>query len=184
MVLTSQPAFSQKKSKNDSICWNESVKLKWSDFKGKPRNIKAAYADMKASAFTYTNITASGFIKDDLPEFKILCRFIKSQSWVADTTLVGIKQHEQLHFDIAELHARKIRKGIADLKKKKEKDINVYSKLIDKLLDDLQEKNKEFDLKTVHGTVADKEKAWEKDIAKEMDGLKEFKSTPEICPGH
>jgi len=184
ILLSSQVTFSQKKIKNDSICWNESTKLKWNDFKGKPKNVKATYADMKASAFTYTNITASGIIKDDLPEFKILCRFVKSQSWVADSTQVGIQQHEQLHFDIAELYARRIRKGIADLKKKKEKDINVYSKLIDKSLDELQEKNRDFDSKTVHGTVVEKEKAWEKDIAKEMDGLKEYKTTSEICPGH
>jgi hypothetical protein len=184
ILVTAQSTFSQKKHKNDSICWNESVKLKWSDFKGKPRNVKATYADMKASAFTYTNITASGIIKDDLPEFKILCRFVKSQSWVADSTQVGIQQHEQLHFDIAELYARKIRKGIGDLKKKKEKDINVYSKLIDKHLNELQEKNQDFDSKTAHGTIREKEKAWEKDIAKEMDGLKEYKSTLEICTGH
>jgi Bacterial protein of unknown function (DUF922) len=180
-LLLSQPIFSQKKIKNDSICWSESTKLKWSDFKGKPRNVKAAYANMKASAFTYTNITASGSMKDDLPEFRILCRFVKSQSWVADSTQANIQQHEQLHFDIAELYARKIRKGIADLKNKKEKKMDRYSDLINKNLDELQIKNQEFDSRTIHGTDTEKEKAWEKDIAKELDGLKEFKSTSEMC---
>ncbi len=183
-LLVYQPLFSQKKNKTtDSICWTEALKLKWSDFKAKPKNVMATYGNMKASAFTYTNITASGFIKDGLPEFKILCRFVESQSWVADTTQVNIKQHEQLHFDIAELYAREIRKGIEDLKKKKNKDMNVYSKLINKSLDELQGKNLEFDSKTLHGTVTEKEKEWERNIAHELDVLKEFKSTTEMCGG-
>ena len=102
---------------------------------------------------------------------------------MADTTQVNIKQHEQLHFDIAELQARKIRKGIEDLKKKKTKDINVYSKLIDKNLNELQEKNLEFDSKTLHGTLTDKEKEWEQNIARDLNVLKDFMSTEEMCGG-
>jgi hypothetical protein len=42
--------------------------------------------------------------------------------------------HEQLHFDIGELYARKIRKGVMELRDRKIKSIEEYGSLISKLI--------------------------------------------------
>jgi Bacterial protein of unknown function (DUF922) len=182
LIFAYQSTFSQKKkTKADSICWTEGLKLKWSDFVGKPSGSVTTYGNMKALAFTYTNITATGVIQNDLPEFTIFNKFVKSKSWVADSTMANLLNHERLHFDIAELYARKIRKGLADLVRKKVNDIAKYSTLIDKSLKELEDKNREFDQKTVHGTATPIEKEWEQSIAKELLSLKDYKSTPEMC---
>lgn len=95
------------------IPWSVDRKLQWSDFKGSYLKTQWAAATT-ASSISYE---FSAFEKNDqlFLDFKVGCEFYPNKSWyrpeVCDSLILS---HEQLHFDIAEFHARKMRKRLAE----------------------------------------------------------------------
>lgn len=97
------------------VLWTPSKKLTWSDFKGKPSNISNAAA-ITASGISYS-FSAQG-TKDKVElDFKVETHFYPDKSWYKATTANPIVlSHEQLHFDISEVFARKLRQILAETK--------------------------------------------------------------------
>lgn len=158
------------------IYWDEDIKLKWSDFQGKPDSL-ATYVG-SATAVTMAQIRSEAYWEDDLPNFKVVNRFVKSKSWVVDSTTSSpfALAHEQLHFDIAEIYTRKIRKGVAELRKSGNSDMDDYVGLIQKLMDARNKENALYDRETAHSIIDFKQEEWNEKIAKELKKLKEYKS--------
>jgi hypothetical protein len=113
--------FGQDKVPNDTIHWNESKKITWEDFKGKPQLytgfmgeafcMNSGYYD-KPNAFSKTN-------------FKVYAVFDRTKSWVnpdakSDYGLL----YFQVMFNLYEKHARKLRKELSE--NKPGKDINSF----------------------------------------------------------
>lgn len=165
----------------DSVCWAEGLKLNWNDFRGVPDSTVGTYMGVKAQASTHAEIIAQGYWDSNLPNFKVANRFIRSHSWVTDTTREIGLVHERLHFDIAELYARKMRQGIHELRKKKISDVNVYTDLINTYLGELKERNRKYDLETGHSVVDLKQQEWNLEIKRELDLLKQYATKPEDC---
>lgn len=99
------------------MSWNESYKLTWQNFKAKPNKNDGAVA-ITASGITF------GFSIKQTDKNKVVSftsdvdsHFYPEQSWYkierADNHILG---HEQLHFDITELYARKFRYRISQVK--------------------------------------------------------------------
>ena len=87
-------------AQQDTLLWNSGADLKWSDFKGIPDQ-QSHYA-----ALTHAEIRYSvSFIKG-LARFDFANIFLKKASWTKNNTNLTLLQHEQTHFDIAELHKR------------------------------------------------------------------------------
>ncbi len=93
---------------NDDLPWSGSRRLTWSDFKSRPdaRSTHAALTSSKI-IFNYGYGSDRGF------NFTIQCVFDKSASWGRVKTPY-ILSHEQGHFDIAEIYARKLNKAMKD----------------------------------------------------------------------
>jgi hypothetical protein len=101
--------ISNKSFSQDTIYWRPDYKLKWDDFKGKPDS------SSQFGAISYPGIKYSLSANEDSFNTKVLCFFIKSKSWVRVISTTGLI-HEQGHFDIAELFARRLRKAFAEYK--------------------------------------------------------------------
>ena len=92
---------------NHEIVWNNAQPLQWTDYKGSPSSSYHAY--------THSNIGFSyaSKIYRDRTELKFVVenKFNPSRSWVRQSKrTASLLKHERLHFDISELHARKLRK--------------------------------------------------------------------------
>jgi hypothetical protein len=149
-----------------SICWAEETKLRWSDFQGVPDSTSSGLAGCAAT------LEAIGFWDKGLPNFKVTNCFNKIHSWAKDTTSIHLLKHEQLHFDIAEIHARKLRKTIDSLRFVNVDDMNVYSDRIEYILDLRDSVNIQYDTETAHSIYRLKQKEWEEKITnllKELD---------------
>lgn len=99
----------------ETISWNADKLLSWNNFKGKaPQNTRAAA--ITASGITY-QFSTSGTSDNMQVDFEISTHFYPNKSWyqpeICDDVILG---HEQLHFDISELYARKMRKRLANTK--------------------------------------------------------------------
>src|SRR5689334_11322952 len=157
----------------DSICWNTGTKLKWRDFKGRPDSIYGNALD-EATAATQAIVTAVAYEDQEFPHFRVSCYFVRSRSWSRDTSDVRLLNHEQLHFDIAELCARRIRQGIQDLNLKKVKMPSAYQRIITDALRDLEVTNNKYDNETFFGAIDFRQEIWNKKVSSELELLKQF----------
>ena len=83
------------------IPWKARRILLWDDFRSEPRK------DGDAVASTSTSLGLSYQVRDGKLTYHITCDFSKEKSWGSLKTDY-ILAHEQAHFDITEIHARKL----------------------------------------------------------------------------
>ncbi|MDP1800128.1 MAG: hypothetical protein Q8L81_02160 [Bacteroidota bacterium] len=160
-------SFKQRTEK-EKILWSEDRPLTWNDFKGKPEKRFAAastsYDILKEVNKNSVEIKAVFFTQSSW----------KKTSWINDQVLA----HEQKHFDIVELYARKLRKQIKetkftsyeDLKSKMEPLYDVNDKAMDKYQD-------LYDEETDGSMNGDKQREWQTKITKEIKALDAYKET-------
>ena len=96
-------------AQENAVEWTPEVELKWNDFKGTP-NEQSIIAAVTASGISYTfnALERDGYYEVD---YTVNTFFYPDQSWyrpqMCDELVLS---HENLHFDITELFARKMRK--------------------------------------------------------------------------
>ena len=158
------------------MSWDASYKLSWTDFRAKP-NTNANAVAITASGITFGfSITKTddnvivGFTSD------VHAHFYPEQSWYkkerADSQILG---HEQLHFDITELYARKFRQRISHLKTSNSirKELKAVHNAILKELSQIQG---QYDKETNYSIHSESQTKWQTYIAVELDKLSKFKS--------
>ncbi len=135
LLFITKITFAQSSSfENDSILiWNENRKITWNDFKSqnKVHSYEQASAVMATGLIAYPkNIVAS-----KIKEVKIIATVNKNQSWykIKEDYILN---HEQMHFNITEIYARKFRKELAKIEESGNKiSPNVLNELDDFKLD-------------------------------------------------
>ncbi len=153
---------------SDTLQWTPTKILGWSDFKAEaPRSRFAAY--------TFTVITMDYSIKSSgkslQANFSITSAFNRQKSWVKNTSeskTDAILRHEQLHFDIAELSARKLRKKLSELKLTRERYAKQIQAAYDEVIGAGEAMQKAYDEETAHGLLRDEQKRWSDKIASEL----------------
>lgn len=97
----------------ERIAWQDDRPLKWSDFKGTPDYLMDFVATTNSGMSHSYIIDGNGLLIKS--SSTVYAHFYPTFSWYkqADTTAT-ILRHEQNHFDITELYARKLRKRIQE----------------------------------------------------------------------
>ena len=148
------------------IIWSEDQKLSWEDFRGTP----LPSAGFVASTNTGISFGYSFSIdEDDIKvKYSVESFFNPEKSWfIPGQVSQNVLNHEQVHFDISELHARKLRKRL-ELRKFT---VNVKSEIETIYLQvESQRKamQKKFDTETDHSRNYKKQIFWEKQITKQL----------------
>ena len=149
--------------KSDRIYWSQYNRLTWDDFKGSPD-----YRNKFASAISSTGIIYRYKCERNIIKVTVECMFIKSESWVKDAALTDYHlQHEQLHFDITELYARKLRKELSQ-------QIFVcgdeykLERLVSNKLQEWDNEQKVYDKQTHHSLNEEKQVVWNEFVATEL----------------
>ena len=164
------PAFFSIPSRNDSsdIPWNASRKLTWPDFKSRPdyNSTNAALTSSKI-VFNYGYGSEKGFT------FTISCLFDKNNSWGKVKTDY-ILSHEQGHFDIAEIYARKLHKALKGYSFNANTVAKEVPAMYQKLMREESELQNQYDSETNYSRDKEQQAAWLEKIQHELDKLKEF----------
>ncbi len=153
----------------DIIYWSDIEKLEWSDFEGRPR-----YDYNQVSALTSSGIVDYKGCKDGKIIYKIRAYFEKKNSWVKKEAFTDYHlAHEQLHFDITELFARKLRKMLAqrDFKCGEEAE---FEKFVQNSLEAWQSNQKNYDILTRHSMDTLAQREWMYRVNMELSLLDEF----------
>ncbi len=169
--------FSQDLVLNDSIIeWNSNHKLVWDDFLGEPDDSIFAYAmtSYKIEVLPSTVIVDENENILDYKKMSAKAYFHKYHSWKIEENS-DLLNHEQLHFDIAELFARKIREQFIKLKQKKEAKFSAYLKCYKRLWKECRNYQKKYDAETSHGTKIEVNKKWIVDVEKQLNLLQNYR---------
>jgi hypothetical protein len=159
--------FSQ--CENDSILyWSSERFLNWDDFMG------VVDEESKLTAVSSVSIGFQVDLFEDVPLINVYSYFNRYRSWTKDTSSVSLLSHEQLHFDICELYARKVRRSIRDLKDRNVKEIDKYQLVIQSKLEEHRLEHQQYDSNTYHGMNEDVQKEWINKIKMLLIQLEEY----------
>ncbi|MGK0389742.1 MAG: hypothetical protein ACI94Y_002487 [Maribacter sp.] len=157
---------------NHEITWNNSRPLQWTDYKGAPNSSYHAY--------THSNIKysyASNIYRDRTElKFVVENKFNASHSWVRQSKrTASLLKHERLHFDISELHARKLRKRFAEHKfgSNYQTEINFIFNAISRENLRMQQL---YDSQSNHSMNAKEQTRWERLLKAELNKLNGYKN--------
>lgn len=157
----------------EELSWNEYYRLQWDDFQGKPDK------SSRADAATSVQIKAKPFLVKKKIHYDVVAKFNRIKSWYRDKS-PSLLAHEQLHFDIAEVYARKIRKKMEEMSKQGINNIKTYNAAIHELLLESNEVDVQYDMETLHGAMSKKQAEWSHKIQSELGSLKKYKKTRRV----
>lgn len=153
-------------SETEKIYWSPNEKLTWNNFQGKPIPSATFVASTSSGiSFQYSYTFQNNEV---IVDYSVKSFFNPATSWfVANRVNNHILKHEQTHFDISELHARMLRKSLANKKFSK----NVKSEM-DSLYHAFENKRRlmqtKFDAETDHSRNFEKEAFWQNYIAQQL----------------
>ncbi len=149
-----------------NIPWTSSQPLEWTDFKGK------AEKNSDFNAMTYSGIEFKWSSKSSGSDltltFNVSSYFDQEKSWVKKGKETAyLLNHEQLHFDITELHARHLKKRCSDFTFSKNYALEVDSiyKVVQKEKNDMQEL---YDLESNHSINKEGQIKWNNFVKQEL----------------
>ncbi len=157
----------------DIIEWTEERKLTWADFNA-PAEIAAFYVASTNSGIKFSYSFSTKGDKTTVTS-TVKSIFHPDKSWFKPGKVNNkILAHEQAHFDISELFARKLRKKM---------DKSSFSKNIKSEIESIYKANeierqtmqKRFDKETDHSKIAKAEEEWETFIALQLKAHDDYK---------
>jgi len=158
-----------KKLKHDTIIWQKDSLLTPADFKGR---VTRDWSGCCATFLMIEPVENNGNML-----FSVQAVFVKSKSNIVKTSDYILK-HEQLHFDICELYARKLRKMMLETDFKKVKNIqHEIQNMYNKVNEEYAKYERKYDEDTNHGENPAKQKVWSDDVTNQLKELDQYSST-------
>ncbi|HET8854861.1 MAG TPA: DUF922 domain-containing protein [Salinimicrobium sp.] len=160
---------------SENIYWNRERDLHWEDFKAAPDH-KNSYHAITSSGISFSwsiRISPGGE-----EEFRSVIQtyFNPMESWVKKAGKSAfLLAHEQLHFDISELHARKLKKAVEQYEVTPEIKRDMR-KIFDSIQRERVKMQERFDVESRHGTDSIMEAKWQNQVRKQLEELKEYAS--------
>lgn len=163
-VFISIQVISQEKNE-DLLRWSAARKLSWNDYKASPN------PSSDAAATTTTYLKINYHISTDSFGYIINSWFSRTRSWGRNKNSY-ILAHEQGHFDIAEIFARKLNQRMKNYTFNR----RTYDKDLDRIYketaDEKSAYQRQYDKETNHSINREKQAEWLLKIEKELEELK------------
>ena len=113
LVVFSLLASSVTAQEEEAILWSPDNRLSWDDFKATPSETGSVAATTASGISYYFSSTETNGKMD--VDFTVRTYFYPLKSWyIPEICNDVILSHEQLHFDISEMFARKMRRRLAE----------------------------------------------------------------------
>jgi len=136
--------------------WSEDRPLVWEDFLGPPD------ASSRGAALTAYQIQARTACEVDGPAFHVSVRFLPDQSWIKPNQRTALTlAHEQGHFDLAEVTARRLRAELASLDLGCASGTAAFTKLVADFQGRDLDLQRSYDRQTMYGTGSGAQRHWE-----------------------
>lgn len=105
-VTTANVTPEKKSVSAEQIVWSPERRLSWEDFEATPDSSITHHAMTAANLAVDAKCNGTNF------NYSVRCVFLKRESWSKNKQSEKLLQHEQMHFDLTEVHARLLRKKL------------------------------------------------------------------------
>ena len=154
------------------IPWSAKRPLTLADFQGRPASGEPL------AALTSTDIRAGAACRDYVFTGTVQATFDPTTSWLrnAPTATPTLLRHEQLHFDLTEVHARLLRQKLVAFQAKAncEKLQPAFDNLTKPMYTAWNNEQNRYDQETNHGLNAVRQAYWEKQTQLRLEQLQAF----------
>jgi hypothetical protein len=152
----------------DGIVWTTNRRLNWDDFKSQADQAQPLHA------MTSTNIAVKAHCSGNQMRFDVKCIFVTKHSWTKNRLSKRLLDHEQLHFDLTEIHARLLRQKLSETNNMCGGERVKLDKLVESYFEAWKKEQNRYDEETNHGLVEEKQKWWTSDIAHRLAYLEPY----------
>jgi hypothetical protein len=149
------------------IAWKESRPLTWDDYKGRPDT------NSDAAASTSTFLKVEFHVSQGEFSYSIQCAFSPAQSWGRSKT-PGILKHEQGHFDITEVFARKLHQQLVAYRFNPSSYKTDLSQIYNTITREKEKFQDQYDRETDHSRKPEEQEKWSRKIAGMLKELKDY----------
>lgn len=166
----STSAQAQANTAGGTLHWSASRPLGLADFKGRPRPGEAH------AALTSATIVAQVACKGGQFTGHVQAAFDPTASWWREPATMTPKllRHEQLHFDITEVYARRLRQKLAGARIPCAQLGSVFQSLSQDVYADWEKAEEQYDRDTNHGLKPEPQAQWEGKVQQQLAELAEF----------
>lgn len=160
-------------NKPNEIIYSVSRPLTWNDFKAKP-DVASPHEAWTWSGISYNyswTVSAKGTVFLD---YVVYSYFDVNQSWIKKGKQTDeLLKHEQLHFDITEIHARYFRAALTDFEftENVEAEVDSLFQIVDQ---SRAEMHAQYDKDTEHSRNKTKQTRWESFVKAELDKYADY----------
>lgn len=176
LLLLSSIGHAQRKS--NFIYFDQQAEVNWKNFKGKANKLSSY------QALSYTGIELSMSTAPEGLIIHVYTVFNPRKSWTKDKKSDYLLQHEQLHFDITELYARKFRKALKEHKFKAfgAEQFKEVQRLYKIYYTELEKFQSLYDKESDHSKNKAQEAQWQARVYQELLDLQAYQETTLTIP--
>jgi hypothetical protein len=162
------------------IAWSLERPLTWSDFRARPTLVGGT----GAAALTASRLTSRFACSGERFGFEITALFLPDQSWVKPALFVQpgsghtALRHEQTHFDLTEVHARRARQYFGGLAAPCGPSMDQLETSIERFTDELGVDQDRYDRETLNGRDAGAQISWDTNVRRRLESLEVFTAPP------
>ena len=173
-VQTLTQSIDAQMAKQEAFPWSLKRPLVWGDFKGEPPRSGGAAAETAYTLFYGARCTGQTF------EFRVVAAFRPKESWVRPAILkrpsdsARALKHEQTHFDLAEVHARRMRRHFAELIAPCRVSTDDLSDIAERMVREENAAQEKYDAETDHSRVPAEQARWDKEVTNQLSALVKY----------
>jgi hypothetical protein len=157
-----------------AVPWSAIRRLSWPDFRGAAPTGGVEGAQTAYGLFYGLRCTRALF------QFEVVTGFLPAESWVKPSVLASpdesrrTLEHEQTHFDLAEVYARRMRRYFTDLVQPCSQSLDRWRSVAERYISDEATAQDRYDDETRHGLIPARQQAWNKEVADQLQELGKF----------
>ena len=157
-----------------SVPWSRTFPLSWSDFKG------PAPSGGIEGARTVYELNYEWQCRGTAFQYVVTAEFLPARSWVKPTVVVDpaesarVLGHEQTHFNVTEVFARRMRRYFSELYNPCAQTEEVLRTAVDRYVSDEAAMQKRYDDDTRYGLDVARQRIWERDVLGMLKELEKF----------
>jgi hypothetical protein len=161
-------------AEHEAVPWMLKRPLTWADFKGQPPASSPAAAQTAYSLFYGARCTGPKF------EYRVVAAVRPKDSWVRMPLLrtpalnASALRHEQTHFDLTEIHARRMRRYYVELIAPCRTQSGELEDRADQFTRDEKAAQAAYDAETDHGRTAAQQSRWDKQVSDQLLALSKW----------
>lgn len=148
--------------------WSATRPLTWRDFQGRPPSSGPEGAKTAYGLYSIWKCKGQAF------EYRVAVAFRTQESWVKTQVLSDsmqrrtVLEHEQSHFDLGEVHARRMRQAFRELTNPCRRSEEELDAVADRFAREEREEQRRYDAETTHGLRTREQAAWTMDIRRRL----------------